>query len=420
MRITLLAVGSRGDVQPVIALGLHLRGRGHRVKLATHGEFAGLAAARGLEVAVLGGLSLPDLMHEMTSGAARRRGGRLFADFLPGLERIRAGLPALLDGCLAAIADADAVGFSPQLLPLAGSLADTGRGGLFCTCLQPVVPTGEFPSPFLGLPSFGSRLNRAGYTLPARLFWPLVGAAFNDWRKRSLALGPAGSSRVARWLEVPFPVLCGFSGLVVPRPRDWDDRRVLCGYWRLSAPAHESPAPELVRFVEGGDPPVAVGFGSMADREAEGALAALLQALESCGLRAVIQTPLEQAGGRPLPDSVFRADGLDHGWLFPRARAVVHHCGAGTAAAVMHAGVPSLPVPFAFEQPWWARRLHRLGVATEAVPRYRLDGKRLARALRQAVSDAGLRDCCRALAAGLNREDGPATAGEALERLLHG
>jgi sterol 3beta-glucosyltransferase len=418
MRITLLAVGSRGDVQPLVALGLGLLERGHRVRLATHGEFRELAESVGLETRVLGGLSIPALMHEMTAHAGRRAGGRLFLDFLPGLKHLRAGMAPLLDDCLHAVSDADAVGFSPQLLSLAGSLAETGRRRLFCTCLQPVIPTAAFPSPFLGLPSLGARLNRAGYTLPARLFWPFVGSVFNQWRRRSLGLAPVGAAQVARWLELPFPVLCGFSGRVVPPPTDWGSDRVCCGYWRLPASAGGSLSPQLERFLAEGDPPVAVGFGSMADPRGEAALSCLLQALDQLGLRAVIQTPLERCGGRPLPDSAFRADGLDHRVLYPRVRAVVHHCGAGTAAAVLHAGVPSLPVPFAFEQPWWARRLLELGVATPALPRHRLRTDRLVGALERVCRDTELRESARRIADELNREDGVQQAVDALEGLF--
>lgn len=418
MRITLLAVGSRGDVQPVLALALALGRAGHVVRLATHEAFRGLALAHGVQVHVLGGLSIDALMSDMTAGAGARSGGRLFREFRRGMHHIRDGMAPLLDGCLGAVEGAEAVGFSPQLLPLAGSLRETGVGNLFCTALQPVTPTAAFPSPFLGNLSLGPWLNRASYTLPARLFWPVVGGEFNAWRKRSLGLPPVSAGGAARWLRGELPVLYGFSPRVVSRPRDWDASRVVCGYWRLPGTGTPEPAADLARFLDAGDAPVAVGFGSMADEHAESTLASVLQAIGGCGRRAVIQTPLRESLGKPLPEWVFRADELDHEGLFPRCCAVIHHCGAGTAAAVLHAGRPSVTVPWAFEQPWWARRLEVLGVAPAAVTRHGLDAGRLGRALEQALGEPAYADTAGRLGGQLRTEDGLAVAVKALERIL--
>jgi sterol 3beta-glucosyltransferase len=418
MRITLLAVGSRGDVQPVLALALALGRAGHEVRLATHAAFRELALAHGVHVHVLGGLSIDALMSDMTAGAGARSGGRLFREFRRGMHHIRAGMAPLLDDCLQAIEGAEAVGFSPQLLPLAGTLKETGVTRLFCTALQPVTPTAVFPSPFLGSLSLGPWLNRASYTLPARLFWPVVGGEFNAWRKRSLGLAPVSAGRAARWLKAELPVLYGFSPQVVPRPRDWDASRVLCGYWRLPAAGAAEPTGELAAFLAAGDAPVVVGFGSMADEHAETTLASVLQAIEGVGRRAVIQTPLRVCGGRSLPEWVFRAGELDHESLFPRSCAVIHHCGAGTAAAVLHAGRPSVTVPWAFEQPWWARRLETLGVAPPAVARHGLDGARLGRALELAIGNTAFAVAAGKLGGLLGKEDGLSVAVRTVERLF--
>ena len=417
MRITVLAVGSRGDVQPVLALALALQQAGHVVRLGTHDVFRPLAESHGMDIHVLRGLSIDDLMHTMTAGGGQRRGGRFFGEFFRGMGLIREGMEDLQDSCLEASENAELLCTSPQLFAFAASLAETGGPVQACLSLQPMAPTGQFPSPFMGTRSLGPWLNRMSYTAPAHLFWPFVSRTFNHWRDTRLGLGPVGASTAARWLKFQRDLFCGFSEHVVPRPPDWSSHVQTCGYWRLVSDGW-CPSVELERFLAAGPPPLAIGFGSMADGEAERTLSTVLEALELSGRRAVIQTSLSGTEGRGLPETVHRADDLPHDWLFPRCAAVVHHAGAGTAGETMRAGIPSIPVPWAFEQPWWARRMQQLGVATAPLPRHRLTAQALAQRITQACDDASLRMRARNLGHALQAEDGLACAVSRLERLV--
>jgi UDP:flavonoid glycosyltransferase YjiC (YdhE family) len=201
------------------------------------------------------------------------------------------------------------------------------------------------------------------------------------------------------------PVLNGFSPRVVPRPPDWGAHIHLTGYWFPQDEAWQPPD-DLLRFIEAGPPPVFIGFGSMSIRHPERATDIILEALRHSGQRAVLHAGWAGIGQRQLPDYVFRIEYAPYAWLFPRVAAVVHHGGSGTTAFGLRAGVPSLLVPFLFDQFYWGRRLAALGVGPEPVPFKKLSAQRLAKALAVAVGDNELRQRAAALGQKIRAEDG--------------
>jgi UDP:flavonoid glycosyltransferase YjiC (YdhE family) len=204
----------------------------------------------------------------------------------------------------------------------------------------------------------------------------------------------------------------------VPRPADWGDPVTVAGYWFLQAPSSFVPPPALARFLECGPTPVYVGFGSMALRDAERVTGVVLDALTLSGMRAVMALGWGGLSPRDLPDSVYALESVPHDWLFPRVAAVVHHGGAGTTAAGLRAGVPSVVVPFILDQFFWANRVARLGVGPPAVPYSRLSAQRLARAIAGAVGEPGIRERAAALGARIRAEDGVGKAVGTIERLI--
>ena len=192
---------------------------------------------------------------------------------------------------------------------------------------------------------------------------------------------------------------------MVPRPADWPATVHVTGYWWPARPPRWQPPDQLVDFLAAGPPPVFVGFGSMTpthDRLHDVVAAAVKRA----GVRAVVQSGW--AGLRPAGDDILLVGDLPHDWLFPRTAAVVHHAGAGTTGAGLRAGVPAVPVPVLLDQPFWADRLHRLGVAPQPLPLHELTADTLTDALRSCLDRPTYRDRATELARRVRADDGAA------------
>lgn len=398
MRILVVTAGTRGDVAPFTGLGQRLQRDGHDVALAAHDRFACLVRAAGLEHRTLPGDPVA-LTRARTAAPSPEAARSVFAAFLDDLG----------DGVLAAAqAGADVVltAFGPA--PVSRAVAE-GLGvpsaGVY---LAPGVPTREFPPP--GSPATGDNLG-AGRDVLAR-----SGALYAEVLRRlraRMGLPAVGAAEAA----VPpdgWPICHGFSPAVVPRPADWPPSVHVTGYWWSAVPTDWEPPRQLVDFLDAGPPPVFVGFGSMTPDD-ERLPDVVARAVARAGVRAVVQAGwagLELAG-----DDVLLVDDVPHEWLFGRTAAVVHHAGAGTTAAGLRAGVPAVAVPVLVDQPFWADRLHRLGVAPAPVGFDALTADTLADAVRACLDRPAHRDRAVELAHRIRAEDGAAGVLSALAHL---
>jgi UDP:flavonoid glycosyltransferase YjiC (YdhE family) len=213
-------------------------------------------------------------------------------------------------------------------------------------------------------------------------------------------------------------ILYGFSPSVIPKPVDWDSNIHVTGYWLLDSGSDWTPPSDLVEFLEGGTPPVYIGFGSMSNRNPEETANLCLQALAQTKQRAIMLSGWGGLQKANLPDTVFMIDSVPHSWLFPRVGAVVHHGGAGTTAAGLRAGVPSIIIPFFGDQLFWGQRIAELGVGPEPIPRKKLTVKRLAQAIQQAVTDESMRQRAFNLGAQIQAEDGIAGAVAVVQNIV--
>jgi UDP:flavonoid glycosyltransferase YjiC (YdhE family) len=193
---------------------------------------------------------------------------------------------------------------------------------------------------------------------------------------------------------------------VVPRPDDWPADVRVSGYWWPARPADWQPPADLVDFLQAGPAPVFVGFGSMASQPGARLAETVAGAVRRAGVRAVVQAGW--AGLTALGDDVLAVGDVPHDWLFPQLAAVVHHAGAGTMAAGLRAGVPAVAVPVLLDQPFWAARLQRLGVAPVPLPQRDLSAGALAAAIRACLDEPGYRGRAAELAGRINAEDGAA------------
>jgi sterol 3beta-glucosyltransferase len=415
MNIKIFASGSRGDVQPYVALGRGLQAVGHRVTVLGASDFANLVRSHELDF-VATSESLEAFAQQL-----QVEGGNmvkiLAAQAKAAQELARR---AAAEG-LAACRDAD--------------LILGGLGGIFTgvaiaeklgipfieAYLYPFAPTRAFPSVLTPLPQtpLTSWANGLTHQLARQMMWQSFRGADSKARSevldmpRSPLWGPFG------WLEEHSPlVLYGYSPAVLPAPADWDTRSHVTGYWFLDPAADWRPQPELLDFLAAGPPPVYIGFGSMASREPRETAEMALEALRRTGQRGVLYAGWGGLHKEDLPGNVFMVGSTPHSWLFPRMVAVVHHGGAGTTAAGLAAGVPSVVTPFFADQPFWAQRVYDLGVGPKPVPRRKLTAENLAASIQAAVSDNVMRERAAALGARIQAEDGVGAAVALIEQAM--
>ncbi|MBM0278017.1 glycosyltransferase [Micromonospora tarensis] len=399
MRIVIMAVGSRGDVAPYTGLGVRLRQEGHEVTLATHALFEKLVRSRGL-----GFHPLPlDTQEEMTSRLVASGTSSPLQVTLAINKVVAEHARPMADAMLAAARQADVVLLSPAGW-IGGHVAEGLRLPSMGVYLQPLTPTREFPPPTVTTRSLGGWGNRKA-AASLRSVGQKPFRAVVDQLRTELDLPVLKPDAWLAQLDAArWPICYGYSPVVVPQPADWPEWNHTVGYWWPAPDPDAKPDSELVDFIAAGPPPVYIGFGSMPAEDSDALSAMIVDALRASRLRAVVNSGW--AGLRAAGDDVFTVSEVPHDWLFPQLAAVVHHAGAGTAGAGLRAGVPTVPVPFMVDQPFWAQRLERLGVAPEAIPFRKLNAARLAAALTEATGNPNYRRRASEVASRLAQEDG--------------
>lgn len=425
LRVALLALGSRGDVQPFVALGLALRARGHRVRLLAAADYADLAAAYDMPFAPLIG-AIRDLMDTgMALEALDSARGRLPIGFARRfVAQVAPLVPPLAADALAGCADADMIVASTLGCHVGLSVAERLGLPLIPAHFHPSGPTWaapdvSFPPAPPGMPLRGP-YHRLSHTLAAHGIPQLLHAPLNAARA-TLGLAPlsrAGAWRLAR--RRPPLALYAYSPSLSPRPRDWPAFRQICGPWLLDTPASWEPPPELAAFLASGPPPVYVGFGSiLAGRDPAGVAALVSAALARAGRRGLLyRGAWGDLDGFALPAHMLRIGDTPHGWLFPRVAAAVTHGGAGTVTAALRAGAPPVVLPAFGDQRLWARHVAELGVGPPPIPRADLTVDRLAGAVESACLDQTIRRRAVDLGARIAAEGGAARAADLLEATI--
>jgi len=417
MRIAILTLGTRGDMQPYVALALGLRAAGHDVVISGPENFAEWVQGFGFDY-VSGGLDLQALLQ---SPAGRDLiSGSLFAIIRNFRDLSTKVTAEVIEGGTRATENADLILYHPKAF-VGVDLGEAKNIPVIATALQPVlVPTGDFAIAGLGNGRLGRRLNRWSYAA-VRAQRALFSGQINRWRTEVLGL-PA-LPRFAKTGEIngtPLPVLHAHSKHVVPRPADWPDHAHVTGYWFLDDTSGWAPPDDLQTFLDAGPPPVYVGFGSMTDKDPEAKARLVIEAVAKAECRAVIATGWGGLTADDLPDTVFAIDGAPHDKLFPLMSAIVHHGGAGTTAAAFRAGKPQLVAPYFGDQPFWGNRVADLGAGLPPLPQKKMTADKLAHSLRGIVKDKTFASHAETLAHELAKEDGVSTAVGLIERLAMG
>jgi sterol 3beta-glucosyltransferase len=410
MNLTIIAPGTQGDVRPYVALGRGLQAAGHSVRVASHQNFASLVTGCDLAFYPLHG-DMEAIMRDQAVGDALANNNPLAQFSLMKKKLIVLNQQWMCD-CLEACQATDVVigGFGGLI---AGQPVAEKLGIPFVQAwLVPFTPTRAFPA--VSFPMMrtwlGGRLNRLSHVLGWRLMaWPMQRASVNLARRSVLGLPPAP------YLDGPlsffsgriWPILNGFSAHVVPRPADWAPHLHVTGYWFLDHPPDWQPPDALVDFLHAGPSPIYVGFGSMSHGDPQTTTHLVLEALRIAGQRGILLTGWGGLSPADLPASVYMTESIPHSWLFPQVAAVVHHGGAGTTAAGLRAGKPTLCVPFiSLDQGFWGWRVADLGVGLPPIPSNRLTAEKLAQAITIVMNDPAIQQRADELGAHIRSEDG--------------
>lgn len=416
----LLAYGSLGDIQPFLALGRALQQAGHKAVLAAPARFESHVAEHDLPFS-----AISDALVELADSEELRtsREGSALQAGVAWLEALRRGedaATAVLEDCWAAAA------FGPDLVvhhPITAGqhIAEKLRVPSVLASSQPAyVPTDAFPCSLISVPEWlPPAFNRFTYTL---LGWSgrLLSGPTDRWRTQVLGLprrrGQHNPLRTPDGRHTT--VLNAFSAHVFPPAPDWPDSVHTTGYWFLPTATDWTPPRELAEFVDNGTPPVCVTFGSTVSGDPRRAARTVLDAVRLAGVRAVLVSGWGGLQPEELPAGVMLVEQVPFDWLFPRMSAVVHHGGGGTSAAAVAAGRPQVSCPLTADQPQWAERMHRLGVAPPPISQRVLTAPALAEAIHLATTDAGMARRAERLAHLVNAERGAEVAVALLEELV--
>ncbi|EPQ61096.1 UDP-Glycosyltransferase/glycogen phosphorylase [Gloeophyllum trabeum ATCC 11539] len=425
LHFTFLTIGSRGDVQPYIALAKGLMADGHRARIATHGEFKEWIEAHGIEFSCVGG-DPAELMRICVEN------GTFTVAFLKeGLLKFRGWLDDLLKTSWEACQGTDVLVESPSAM--AGyHIAEALGIPYYRAFTMTWTRTRAYPHAF-AVPEhrMGGNYNYMSYVLFDQVFWKAISGQINRWRRNVLRLGGTNLDKMEPH-KVPF--LYNFSPTVVPPPLDWPEWIHVTGYWFLDdaevGAKKWSPPPDLLEFIDSahnaGKKVVYIGFGSIVVSNPKAMTRCVIDAIVKSGVCAIlskgwsdrlqVKNPGEAAEvEEPLPKQIYSIASLPHDWLFKRIDAACHHGGAGTTGASLRAGLPTIIHPFFGDQFFWADRVEALGIGTGV---RHLTVEALTAALLAATTDEKQIARARQVGEKIRSENGVATAIEAIYRDL--
>ena len=419
MNIVIQVVGSRGDVQPFVALGKVLKETyGHRVRLATHPTFQKFVTENGLEYFSIGG-DPAELMAFMVKNPG----------LMPGFDSLRSGdvgnrrkeVAEYVKGCWRSCFESGD-GLGPEATnetvedwawgSQQPSDSDIRDKPFVADCIianppsfahvhiaeklgiplhimftMPYSPTQAFPHPLANIQSSNADANLTNYisyALIDMLTWQGLGDVINRFRQKSLGLEPISlvwAPGMLQRLQIPH-TYC-WSPALIPKPKDWGEQISISGFFFLNLASNYTPEPDLKEFLDAGPPPVYIGFGSIVLDDPNAMTELIFEAVRITGQRVLLSKGWGGMGAEELgiPDGIFMLGNCPHDWLFQRVSCVIHHGGAGTTAAGITAGKPTVVVPFFGDQPFWGAMVARAGAGPDPIPHKELTGEKLAEAI---------------------------------------
>ncbi|KAF3918122.1 hypothetical protein ABW21_db0209590 [Orbilia brochopaga] len=416
LNIVIQIIGSRGDVQPFVALGKVLKNNPpyHRVRIATHATFHKFVEENGLEFFSIGG-DPAELMAFMVKNPG----------LMPGWDSLKQGdvgkrrkaMYEMLMGCWRSCIEAGN-GLAPAGTLIPNAAGGIGPEGVFIAdaiianppsfahihCAErlaiplhlmftmPWTPTQSFPHPLANIRSSNTEANITNfltYTMVDMMTWQGLGDLVNKFREKTLGLDPVSTMWAPGMiLRLKVPHTYCWSPALIPKPQDWGEHIKISGFYFLDLANNYTPPEDLAAFLDAGPPPVYIGFGSIVVDDPNALTAMIFEAIKLTGVRALVSKGWGGLGGDSLevPENVFMLGNCPHDWLFKKVACVVHHGGAGTTAIGVALGKPTVIVPFFGDQPFWGAMVHRAGAGPHPVPFKEMTADKLAESIQFALS----------------------------------
>ena len=400
--ITILALGSLGDIQPLVALGKGIRNAGHSVKFATNDCFASLVKDNGLDFSRLSG-NFPAAVIEDHETFARKGGDPIA--MTKALGRIWKPSAAFwTEEGMAACEDADFIIANFFAEYLGASFAEKLKIPFVRVWVVPGALVSSFPMSKTSIKHWFLQHVMNG------IFWQSMRSVINRSLRTTLELKPyPWYGPQYKWRKEQIPVLFPFSNQVT----QWADNYLpkfakITGYWFLDSNDSWQPPADLLDFLEEGEKPIYVGFGSNPILNTEHMNEIILKAIQKSNKRAIVQAGLGGTGDfqKDIDDvNIFPVNFVPFDWLFPKVEVAVHHGGAGTTGLAVRAGIPSIVAYFVADQPFWGESLYNLGVAPAPIPLKSLTSELLAKSIKLA-SDESMQKNTQDLGNRIRSEDG--------------
>jgi sterol 3beta-glucosyltransferase len=414
VKITLLTYGSRGDVEPFIALAKGLTHAGHAVRLAAPQVFDPLLGSTQIEFFGLPG-NPGQLVQGLVDEAGRNPWRMVFAmgDFV---------LPLALEVskiASQAAEGADIIVHSFLLTSLGYELAHQQSIPDISAQFFPVFcSTSEFPAPTFPPLPLGGTYRRLTHQIVSQVFWRGSRLLYKLARRRHPVLPPLTGWPFNRRNQRQTPILYAFSPQVVPRPQDWPAHAHITGYWFPQDTGSKEPDRALMDYLAAGPKPLVVAFGSTVSSRLRRIGDQVLAALTLTGQRGIlVGSGLEIEN---LPPDIYAIADVPYQRLFPYAAAVLHHGGAGTTGKGLQAGVPNVVIPFTSDQPFWGSRVRALGAGPRPLAPGRITVKKLAVTIEAAINDITMRERAVQIGRAIAQEDGVSQAVAIIEQYARG
>nr|CCO06499.1 sterol glycosyltransferase [Arabis alpina] len=410
LKIAILVVGTRGDVQPFLAMAKRLQEFGHHVRLATHENFCSFVRSAGVEFYPLGGDP-----RELAGYMARNKG--LIPSGPGEISKQRKQLKAIIESLLPACTEPDmetAASFRAQAIianpPAYGHVHVAEALGvpihIFFT--MPWTPTHEFPHPLARVPQ--SAAYWLSYIVVDLMVWWSIRTYINDFRKRELNLAPIAYFSTYHGSISHLPTGYMWSPHVVPKPSDWGPLVDVVGYCFLNLGSKYQPCEEFSQWIERGSPPIYIGFGSMPLDDPKQTMDIILETLRDTEQRGIVDRGWAGLGNlAEVPENVFLLEDCPHDWLFPQCSAVVRW--------LWIFNCPTTIVPFFGDQFFWGDRIHEKGLGPAPIPIAQLSVENLSNSIGFMLQPE-VKSQVMELAKVLENEDGVAAAVDAFHRHL--
>lgn len=418
--ITLLTSGTRGDVLPYIALGEGLQDAGYQVNLAAPIGFANLIQQHKIIFKPFEG-NPSDLLVEQGNSTPLTLGKNFIHSIQSTknfMNKARPLYKKMLQTAFEACKDSDII--IHGLPTLWGShIAEGLKIPAVRALLQPLAPTNEFASALLPFRFSLRFINWFSHVITTQLMYLSWRSEINYARQTlfQLASAPLLDSSLQNFSAQPL-TLNGFSEQIVPRPQDWNEKQIITGYWRKEVTSKQvNELVEIQKFIESAKNPIAIGFGSPGTKGFSQTLSILEKALTLANAQAILTIP-SKWHGEIKSKNIFPVEYISHDWLYKNVKVAIHHGGAGTTSASLHAGIPTITLPLAIDQFFWGERTRKIGVGPKPIPQRKLTAEKLAHAIDIALSDERMKARAKTISEKLSRENGIQVAVSQMREIL--